>query len=294
MRITRPRAVIALLTAALGIGVFAISANAIIPKGTGSKCSTNAGQPSPSNTFCVNGQFLPNTGLSSTTRKAGSLEVRTSSTYAHPADKAQGGFAHKVVLLFDSDGTINPGAVPHTCSPAQVTGKTPHDAMVACGPLGSNDSWLLPPTSTVFNGVASATGGLKGCSLQFNGPKTSTGNPTVILYARIWTTNFLGCGNPKTTTDPGTTTILKGVISNASAPYGKKLTVDNIDALPLALDDFDGKVKRGSYVSSKCSGHNGLLGGKKYWKMKGTVTYSGGSTNGQPADTAVSNQTCSN
>ena len=290
MRIRRRPAVIALLAAALGLA-FAMTANAIIPKGTGGKCSPGS---STDNKSCVNFQGLPNTGLSTTTRKAGSIEVRTSTDYAHPADKAHGGFAKKVTVNFDSDFAVNAAAIGKTCSQAQVAGKNPQQAMAACGPTGTNNAWIFPSTSTSFNGVASATGGLLGCTLVFNGPKTSTGNPTITLYARIWTTNFLGCGNPKTTTDPGTTTVLKGVLTNGTAPFGKKLTVDNIDALPLALNDFDAKVKRSNYISLKCSGHNGTISGSKYWKMRVNWVYSGGSTNGQPADTANATQNCSN
>jgi hypothetical protein len=287
MRIRRRSAVIAIVASALAIGgiAYVVTASAAL------RCSGPLGTD---NRSCLDASFTPNTGLSATTRTPGQLFVHTHSDYAHPGDKAHGGFAHKVELFFDSDGTIDPSATPHKCTEAMVANKDPHDALVACGPLGNNDSWLLPPTATTFNGTTTTTGGLKGCTLQFNGKPTATGNPTVVLYARIWLSNFVGCGNPKTTTAPGTTVTLSGVITNASAPYGKKLTVDNIDNLPLALDDYTAKVKRGSYVSSKCSGHNGLLNGSKYWKLKARVTYSGGSTNGQPPDTVVITQKCSN
>jgi hypothetical protein len=288
MRTRRRSAFVLGLASALAVGgiAYVITASAALT------CSGPL--PGSDNRFCMEGTFTPNTGLSTTTRKAGQLFVHTHSDYAHPADKTRGGFASTVTLFFDSDGTINPAATPHKCTGSQVTGKNPHDALVACGPLGGNDSWLLAPTSTAFNGTTHTTGGLQGCTLQFNGKPNAAGNPTVVLYARIWLTNFTGCGNPKTTTAPGTTIVLTGVITNASAPYGKKLTVSHIDDQPLALNDYTSKVKRGSYVSSKCSGHNGLLSGSKYWKLKGVTTYSGGSTNGQPPDTVTTTQKCSN
>jgi hypothetical protein len=286
MRIRRRSAVIALLAATLGVAVYAIAANATLPI----TCPSAGGVDNKS---CVTFKFLPNTGLSTTTRKAGSIEVRTHTNYAHPADKTRGGYASTVTVLFDSDFAVTPGTLPK-CTGSQVTGKTPHDAMIACGPTGTNNAWLLPSTSTVFNGTANATGGLKGCTLAFNGKPNATGNPTIVLYARIWLTNFTGCGNPRNTTDPGTTVVLTGTLTNGSAPYGKKLTVPNIDNLPLSLNDFDAKVTRGGYVSGKCSGHNGTNSGGKYWKMKTTFVYSGGSTNGQPADTANATQNCSN
>jgi len=288
MRIRRRSAVIALLAATLGIGVYAITANATLPL-------TCPGSGGTDNKSCVTFKFLPNTGLGTTTRKAGSIEVRTHTNYAHPADKSHGGFARTVTVFFDSDFAINAAATSHKCTASQVANKNPHDAMVACGPTGSNDSWLLSPTSNVFNGTATSTGGLKGCTLAFNGQPTSTGLPTIVLYARLWLSGFIGCTNPKTETATGTTVTLTGVIGNAgSAPFGKKLTVSNIDQLPLALNDFDAKVQRGSYVSGKCSGHNGTIGGSKYWKLKTTFVYSGGSGNGQPADTANATQNCSN
>jgi hypothetical protein len=287
MQIRRRSAVIALLAATLGVGVYAIAANATLSL-------TCPGAGGVDNKSCVAFQFLPKTGLSTTTRKAGSIEVRTHTNYAHPADKTRGGYARTVTVLFDSDFAINAAATSHKCTGSQVTGKNPHDAMVACGPIGSNDSWLRSPTATTFNGTASATGSLKGCTLAFNGQPNGAGNPTIVLYARIWLTNFTGCGNPKTTTDPGTTVVLTGTLTNGSAPYGKKLTVPNIDNLPLALNDFDAKVQRGSYVSGKCSGHNGTIGGSKYWKLRTTWVYSGGSGNGQPSDTANATETCSN
>src|SRR4051794_13833109 len=96
MRIRRRHAVIALLAAILGIGVLAIAANALIPQGTGTKCSPPRPRPAGDNQSCINAQFLPNTGLSTTTRTNGSIEVRASSIYAHPADKAHGGYAKTV------------------------------------------------------------------------------------------------------------------------------------------------------------------------------------------------------
>jgi len=286
MRIRRRSAVIALLAATLGVGAYAITANAVLPI----TCPSAGGVDNKS---CVTFKFTPSTGLSTTTRKAGSIEVRTHTNYAHPADKTHGGYARTVTLLFDSDFAINAAATPHKCTAAQVAGKNPHDAMVACGPTGSNDSWLRTPTATTFNGTAHSTGGLQGCTLAFNGAP-SGGNPTIVLYARLWLSGFVGCSNPKTETATGTTVTLTGVLTNGSAPYGKKLTVSNIDNLPLALNDFDAQVQRGSYVSGKCSGHNGTISGSKYWKMKTTFVYSGGSGNGQAPDTANATQKCSN
>jgi hypothetical protein len=299
MRIRRRAAAVVLMAAALGVGLYAI-ANATISQGTGTKCSAPRPRPATDNQSCLNFQFLPKTGVPATTFKNGSLEVRVNTTYAHPGDKLNGGYAHKVELSFDSDFKVTPLA--KTCSQGQVAGKKPSDALKACGDSGTNNAWLSTPGSTVFNGSASTVpaagggGNFNGCVLTFNGPKNAAGNPTITLYARVYLgAVFHGCGDPHSSTENGntggTTVTLSGVLTNTTAPYGKKLTVDNIDNLPLALDDFDAKVQRGSYISAKCSGHNGTIGGSKYWKMKGQWTYSGSA---QPADTATATETCSN
>ena len=54
--------------------------------------------------------------------------------------------------------------------------------------------------------------------------------------------------------------MLKGTITNAGvADFGKKLTVPNIDQLPLPLDDFTAMTKRGSVISARCPDANKTL-----------------------------------
>jgi hypothetical protein len=296
MRIRRrPAVIIALLAAFLGVGMYAIIANATISKGTGVKCSAPRPRPSTDNQSCLNFQFLPNTGLSATTRSAGSIEFRLSNTYAHPNDTIHGGFTGKVQLSLDSDFALTPGTLPK-CTGSQVTGKNAHDALVACGPLGSNNAWLLPSTSTVFSGSANTNSGLHGCVLAFNGKPDTAGHPTIVLYTRLYFANPppTTCPNPKTDTTGAGTIVLTGVLTNVTAPYGKKLTV-NVPTTGDGLNDFDAKVKRGNYVTGKCSGHNGTIGGSKYWKVKNQWTYSGtAGSNGQPDDVVTTTQNCSN
>jgi hypothetical protein len=297
MRIRRRSAVIALLAATLGVGMYAIMANAAIPKGTGVKCSAPRPRPTTDNQSCLNFQFLPNTGLSATTRSPGSIEFRVNqSAYAHPNDTANGGFTSKVQLFLDSDFALTPGTLPK-CTATMLANKNPHDALVACGPLGSNNAWLSPTTSTVFNGQADTNGGLHGCVLAFNGKPDINSHPTVVLYTRLYFANPppTTCPNPRTDTTGVTNVTLTGVLTTVSAPYGKKLTVANIPTSGDALRDFDAKIKRGNYVSGKCSGHNGTIGGSKYWKVKAQWTYSGTpGSNGQPDDVANATQNCSN
>jgi len=295
MRIRRRSAVIALLAATLGVGMYAIMANAAIPKGTGVKCSSNAGQPTPSNTSCLNYQFLPNTGLSTTTRKAGSIEFRVNTTYAHPNDTVNGGFSGKVQLSLDSDFALTPGTLPK-CTATMVKNKNPHDAMLACGPTGTNNAWLLPSTATTFNGKASTNGGLQGCVLAFNGQPDASSHATVVLFVRLYFVSPpFTCPNPKTATNGVATITLTGVLTTANAPYGRKLAVANIPTSGDGLNDLDAKIQRGSYVSARCSGHNGTIGGSKYWKVRSQWTYSGTpGSNGQPDDVANATQNCSN
>jgi hypothetical protein len=52
------------------------------------------------NTSSLNFKFSPSTGLSKTTYKSGSLFVHTHTNFAHPGDKANGGFVKDVKLYF--------------------------------------------------------------------------------------------------------------------------------------------------------------------------------------------------
>lgn len=298
MRNRRRSGVLAFLAAAIGVGVFAVTANGIIPQGTGGKCSPNTGQPTPSNTSCVNFQFLPNTGVPASTFKNGGFEFRVNTTYANPSDTANGGFTAKIQVSVDSDFKITPGTLP-TCSKSTIAGKTPKAALTACGPLNPSPStknaWLLPSTSTTFNGIAHTNLGFNGCVLAFNGPKTGAGLPTITLMARVYTTGGSPCTNPKTDTASGLTIPISAQIGSASAPYGKKIIAQNLPTSGDGLNDFDVLLKRGTYLSAKCSGHNGLQNGSKFWKVKTQWTYSGTpGSNGQPDDVANATQKCSN
>jgi len=294
MRIRRRFAVVALLASALGVGAFAIMANGAIPKGTGVMCSTNAGQPSPSNTSCLNYVVSPSTGHSTTTRKNASLEVRVNTTYANPSSTTQGGFTATTQTWFDSDFGVNPGSIGKTCSKSQISTKTPKGALTTCGPLGTNNAWLSPSTSTAFNGFAHTNNGLNACVLAFNGPVQS-GNPTITLYTRVYTIGGSPCPNPRTDTSTAANIMLSGKLTNTSAPFGKKLTVAGIPTSGDGLNDFDVKVNRGSYFTARCSGHNGTSGGSKFWKVKFQWHYSGTAPgNGQPDDVVTVKRNCSN
>jgi hypothetical protein len=124
-----------------------------------------------------------------------------------------------------------------------------------------------------------------GCSLTFNGP-TVNGNPTVLLFARVTliANGTANCANPATNTGGNTTVTLRGTVTNANiTDFGKKLTVPNIDQLPLPLDDYTAVTKRGSVISARCNDANKTL------NIRGKFEYSG---SGQPADTVNKTQQC--
>jgi hypothetical protein len=224
------------------------------------------------NTSTLSFKFSPNTGLSKTTYKSGSLFVHTHTNFAKPGNKAAGGFVKDVKLYFDTDFRFNPGSVP-VCN-KNLANTTEKQAMALCS------------TAKVGQGTAQATSTanatIKGCVIAFNGPKNGAGQPTIILHSRFVMPN--PCPNPSTSTAGSVDAILKGTLSNAGkAGYGKKLDVPNIDTQPLPLKDFTTTVKRGSYVQGRCSASP--------LHIQGTFSYSG---TGQTPDTVTASQACSN
>ena len=127
------------------------------------------------NTSTLSAKITPNTGLSKTTYKNVSLFVHLHTNFAHPGDKAHGGFVKEVKLYFDSDGKINPGAAP-VCN-KNLANTTEKQAMALCG------------TALVGKGTAQATSTagatIPGCVIAFNGPKNGAGQPTIILHSRF-------------------------------------------------------------------------------------------------------------
>ena len=276
---TKRRVAFTLATAAavaVGFIAFAASAAAAPPP-------CNPGTSATDNKSCVNFQVLPsNPGA---TAKPASLFVHTHTNYAHPGNKAQGGFAKTVTLLFDSDFTLTPGTIPK-CTTAQLSGKNISQAWATCGPgaAASHNAYLSPATAVSGRASTAPPSNFPGCTLVFNGP-TVGGNPTVILYARVTlvANGTANCNNPASNTSGNTTVLLTGTIAPAGvAGFGKKLTVPGIDALPLPLDDFTALVKRGNYFKAKCSASP--------WHVRGTFAYSG---TGQAADVSNPTQACS-
>ena len=278
MRIRR-RVAFTLATAAafaVGFVAFAASAAADPP-------ACNPGTSATDNKSCVNFQVLPsNPGA---TAEPSSLFVHTHTNYAHPGNKAQGGFAKTVTLLFDNDFAITPGTIPK-CTTAQLSGKNISQAWATCGPSAgaTHNAYLSPATAVSGKTSTAPPSNFPGCTLVFNGP-TVGGNPTVILYARVTlvANGTANCAAPASNTSGNTTVLLQGTIAPAGvAGFGKKLAIPGIDALPLPLDDFTALLKRGTYFKAKCSATP--------WNVRGTFAYSG---TGQAADVSNPTQACS-
>ena len=223
------------------------------------------------NTSTLSAKITPNTGLSKTTYKNVSLFVHLHTNFAHPGDKAHGGFVKDVKLYFDSDLKFNTTAVP-ACN-KNLANTTEKQAMALCG------SSLVGKGTAQATSTANAT--INGCVIAFNGPPSS-GNPTIILHSRFVINP--PCPNPSTSTAGSVDAILKGTLTAAGkAGYGKKLDVPNIDTQPLPLKDFTTTVQKGNYVQGRCSASP--------LHIQGVFTYSG---SGQAPDTVLASQACSN
>src|SRR3954452_5497088 len=125
MRIRRRRA-----------AIFAIAAVGVLAAAGAAFAITN-------NRSTVSFKFTPNTGLSKTAFKSGQIFVHTHTDFAHPGDKANGGFVKRVQLYFDNDFKFNPGSVP-VCNQS-LANTNEKQAMAKCG------------SSLVGKGTAQAT-----------------------------------------------------------------------------------------------------------------------------------------
>ena len=166
MRIRGRSAVVLTLIAAgaLAVGFFAFAASA-----AADPPACNPGTSATDNKSCVNFQVLPsNPGA---TAEPASLFVHTHTNYAHPGNKAQGGFAKTVTLLFDNDFTITPGTIPK-CTTAQLSGKNISQAWATCGPgaPATHNAYLSPATAVSGRASTAPPSNFPGCTLVFNGP----------------------------------------------------------------------------------------------------------------------------
>lgn len=221
------------------------------------------------NSSSVNFKFSPNKVPKKKFRK-GKLFVHTHTNYAHPGNKALGGFVHRAQLFFDKDFKFTTKGIPK-CAGNFASNTTMKAAMDACGKakVGKGTASTAPPSN------------FAGCVLAFNG-KRQAKKPTLILFTRVTFAGTADCSSPATNTKGNTSVTLKGVLKRAKKPgFGKMLDVNNVDNAPLPLDDFTTTVKRGRYVAARCSHKN------RTWKLQTKFTY----TDGQ-ADTVKATQKC--
>ena len=141
-----------------------------------------------------NFKFTPSK-VSKTTYKNGKIFVHTHTNYTHPGDKAQGGFAKTVTLLFDNDFKFNTTAIPK-CAGDVHQRDDPEAGLGCLRPDAGASKNALVGTGTASTAPARTS---PGCVLAFNG-KPSGGNPTIVLFTRGAAPNASNCANPATNT----------------------------------------------------------------------------------------------
>jgi hypothetical protein len=254
MRIGRRNAGILALTATVAVGAVGIATAA--PDGNSSSLKGSKIAPSK----------LPKKRF-----KKATLFVHTHTDYADAGNKPQGGFVRRTQIFFDDDGMTNPKGIAK-CPGDFSSNTTLKQAMHDCG------------KAKVGTGTATATSTgsdvIPGCVLIFNG--TPHGDrPTVIIFTRVTVPGPADCSSPSTNTTGSTSVTLTGVLKKTSGDFGTILDVNNIDASPLPLTDFNTKTHRGKYITARCHDKNHKL------DIKGKFTY----TDGQ-SDTVHTSQRC--
>jgi len=202
------------------------------------------------------GNVIPST-LPKTNYKPAKLFTHVSTTYAHPGDKARGGFVRKTQIWYDDDGKIDATAAP-VCN-KNLANTTMGQAMSRCGSAKVGTGKALATSSQNAN--------IPACVLVFNGPRQN-GNPTVLLHTRIQGTN---CTQPAGNNSGALTVLLQGVVKPATGDYGSLLEVDKIDTQPLPLKDYQATVGGGNrYITARCHDADHML------NSKAKFTYSDG------------------
>jgi hypothetical protein len=242
-------------------------------------------------TWNVTPSALPGSGGGgnggSGTTAAVALDVQTATVYAHPGDTAQGGKAKTVTLFFDNDVVLNLTGIP-SCNATFGAGTTIAAAYERCGPGADTapevNAYLSPPGAVSGTASTAPPSNFPGCTMVFK--KASSTGPKILLFARVTLiqNGTANCSSPATNTSGNTTTTLTGNLTNVSiADFKTKLTVPNIDQLPLPLDNFKAKVKRANVFKARCRDNNTRL------NLRATFQYSG---TGQATDTVNKTKAC--
>jgi hypothetical protein len=204
--------------------------------------------------------------------KGGKITVHTDTVFAHPGDRARGGFTHRVQIYFDKDIKFNTKNYPK-CAGGFPANTTMALAMAQCkkAKIGTGTASTAPPSD------------FPGCVIAFNG-KPQGKKPTVVLFTRVTIPGpQADCSNPAQNNKGTTSVTLTGLLKGASGKFGTQLDVNNIDNAPLPLDDFTASIKRGNYVAARCHEKD------KTWNSKIVHTYSG---TGEPPITVNYAQKC--
>jgi hypothetical protein len=218
----------------------------------------------------ITGTFKPNTNLSKTKYKAGSVNVITETGDADgtvsPATRAK--------VFFDDDLRFTTRGIPK-CDPAKLVDTSTEEAKSRCRSaiVGAGEA------TVALGGQSQNPNALLGATVTaFNGPPKN-GKPVILLHSR---------------TDPplNSTVVLVGILKPLprAGDFGNVLDV-TIPQLPgnTAITRFQVKVqrnfrvagKRKSYVSGRCGDNN------KQLNYKGTFIF-----DGSPSKTALDSQAC--
>jgi hypothetical protein len=218
------------------------------------------------------------------------LDVQTATVYAHPNDAAQGGKVKTVTLLFDNDVGVSLAGIP-SCTANFGAGTTIAAAWERCGPgadqAGEVNAYLSPPTAVSGTVSTAPPSNFGGCNLVFKRSSTS-----LLLFARVALVQNGApqCANPATNTAGNTSTTLIGNLTSVTTTdFKTKLTVPNVDQVPLPLDNFKSKVKRGGVFRARCRDTNKLL------NLRGTFAYANDGAGGfpnQPNDVVNKTKAC--
>ena len=218
----------------------------------------------------ITGTFKPNTNLSKTKFKAGSVNVITETGDADgsvsPATRAK--------VYFDDDLRFTTRGLA-ICQPSRINNTSTAQAKARCG----NAQVGAGAATVALGGSTDPAARLGATVTAFNGPPKN-GKPVILLHSR---------------TDPplNSTVVLVGVLKPLprAGDFGNVLDV-TIPQLPgnTAITRFQVKVQknfrfrgqRRSYVNGRCGD------GNKKLNYKGTFIF-----DGSPAKTALDSQACS-
>jgi hypothetical protein len=243
MRFRKRAAVVLASAAALGVGLIAFPGSAAAAPPAVPTCAFPS---TPGSDSCAK---LVTTGSPNPIGAAYEnlrLGVRVRSQFSPTTSETT-----SVTLRFDDDIKLNMGAVPGTCTAAQLTGKTIAQAYAQCGPGPGGSNTYLSPAGNVSGVGSTVIEGLDACTMIFQGANDNQ----LLIYARAPIGNPSSeCNNPATNSGGSATVIFTGTLSHqpAASPYDWTLTVANTHTSNPSLDDFGATLFRGNALQARC------------------------------------------